>query len=387
MKYFWAVAKNELLDIFWRDRRRAVLLLLASVAYLLLFSWLYLFGVVREIPLLIVDQSNTALSRRLAQNFDDSDGFRAVAWADSDEGVARWLRSQGRHSAVLVIPPDFAEKIQRGRQSEVLLAVDGSNIIVTSNSSIAAIDLVQKFNAECAAELLERDARQLRQQSARRVEPVAFTYRILGNPQLDYLCFFVYGLALVALQQGLLLAVAAGVLWEGGAAAGAVPRPWTAWLAKSAVYVLLGLVSYVLFLAAGQRLFALPVAGAWWQHLLLAGAFLFCVTQVGGIAACLTRDELLFSRLSIFYTVPAFMLSGYTWPLEAMPWGVRCLACLSPFTYFAQAARGLCLNGHYYALYSNAAVLLCAGTLALPIAVWLYGGQVRQNMFIKKILR
>lgn len=387
MKDVWAVAENELLNIFWRDRRRALLLLLASVAYTLLFSWLYLFGVIREVPLLVVDQSNTAVSRRLVQSFDDSDGFRTAAWADSEEEAGEWLRRQGRHSAALVIPRDFAEKIWRGRQSEVLLLVEGSNIAVTSSSSIAATELVQRFNAECAAQLLERDVKQLRQQSQRRTEPVVFNYRVLGNPQLDYLRFFVYGLALVALQQGLLLAVAAGVLWNGGALPKTKLKPEFVWLIKSGIYILLGLVSYAMFLAVGSRLFSLPAAGSWVQHLLLAAAFLFCVTQLGGIAACLAGDELLFSRLSVFYTVPAFMLSGYTWPVEAMPWGVRCLAYLSPFTYWAQAVRSLCLNGYSCDLPGNAAILLCAGLALLPVAARLFGGKIRQELFIKKMLR
>ncbi|MDO4922379.1 MAG: ABC transporter permease [Phascolarctobacterium sp.] len=383
----WTIIKHELGNIFWRDRRRAVLLLLASVAYTLLFSWLYLFGVIREVPLLVVDKSNSAFSRHLTKIFDDSDGFRAAAWAENEEEASEWLRRQGRHSAALIIPQDFTEKIQRGRQSEVLLLVEGSNIVITSNSSIVATELVQRFNAECAEQLLERDVKQLRQQSQRRTESVAFSYRVLGNPQLDYLLFFVYGLALVALQQGLLLAVAAGVLWEDVAMPETKLKPGAVWLIKSGIYVVLGLVSYVMFLAVGGRLFALPAAGLWTQHVLLAVAFLFCVTQLGGIAACLAGNELLFSRLSVFYTVPAFMLSGYTWPVEAMPWGVRCLAYLSPFTYWAQAVRSLCLNGYYRDLQFNALVLLCAGLAALPFAVRLFSGKMRQKLFIKKMLR
>ena len=101
------------------------MLIFAASAYLLLFSWLYLFGIVNHIPMLIVDQDNTAISRNLTQKFADSDAFEAVAWGDKLEDVENWFHTQGRHSAALVIPKDFGKKIQTETQSNVMLVVDG----------------------------------------------------------------------------------------------------------------------------------------------------------------------------------------------------------------------------------------------------------------------
>lgn len=373
MKDYFYFVKNELADIFLHDSKRGILLMLASVAYMLIFSWLYLFGVVKEIPLLVIDQSNTAISRQLVQYFDDSDSFQAVAYKNTWQEAEPWLRIQGRHSAAIIIPEDFAEAIANDRQSSVQLMIEGSNIIVTSNSATAGMDIIQNFNAHTAQKLLARDVNQVPYLSKRRTEPVSFNYRILANPQLDYLWFFVYGLGLIALQQGLLLSLAASVFthrqqqrFRQLAAAGR-------WLVSSGLYCLLGLFSYALCLLLGNYFFALPIKGSIGEHLLISAAFLFCLAQVGGLLACLTRDELLFSRISIFYTVPAFMLSGYTWPLEAMPLGVQLLGYASPFTYFASTVRQLCLNGYSSSLYSNAATLAIIGLVALPCVIRAYG--------------
>lgn len=83
MKDYFCYIKHELADIFIHDAKRGILLMLASIAYMLIFSWLYLFGVVKEVPLMIVDQSNTALSRQLSQAFDDSDSFKAVSYSNN----------------------------------------------------------------------------------------------------------------------------------------------------------------------------------------------------------------------------------------------------------------------------------------------------------------
>lgn len=373
MKEYFDFVKNELADIFIRDSKRGILLMLASIAYMVIFSWLYLFGIVKEVPLLIVDQSNTAISRQLVQVFDDSDGFQAVAYSNNWQDAEGWLRSQGRHSAALIIPEDFAEDVFNNRQSHVQLVIEGSNIIVTSNSAAAGMDFIQNFNAQAAQKLLARDVNQVPYLAKRRTEPVSFNYRILANPQLDYLHFFVYGLGLIALQQGLLLSLAASVFTHRSHERFPQLPSAMRWIVNSIIYCCLGLVSYALCLLLGHHFFFLPLKGSLTQHLIISTAFLFCLSQVGGMLACLTKDELLFSRISIFYTVPAFMLSGYTWPLEAMPLGIQILGYASPFTYFASTVRQLCLNGYSNSLYSNAAILFMIGLTTFPFILKTYG--------------
>ena len=379
MKKIIAIIKYEIGNIFIHDIRRGILLIFAASAYLLLFSWLYLFGIVNNIPLLIVDQDNTAISRNLTQKFADSDTFKAVAWGDKLEDVESWFNTQGRHSAALVIPKDFAKKIQTETQSNVMLVVDATNIIVSSNSNIAAFDIVQSFNQEMGRKLIARDVSQVPYLAELRLEPVKFNYRILGNPQLDYLRFFVFGLALIAMQQGILLAVAAAVLWKGNKPLQSEweLRPWQRWLIKSCIYWIFGMASYALFLSIGHKFFALPVAASLQQHLLIGGSFIFCLIQLAGVLAGLCKDELLFTRISVSYTVPAFILSGFTWPLEPMPSWVRYLAYLSPYTYVSEAARSLYIYGYYYRLNTNAALLFAVGLLCFPVASRLYSKRMR----------
>lgn len=379
MKKIIAIIKYEIGNIFIHDIRRVILLIFAASAYLLLFSWLYLFGIVNNIPLLIVDQDNTAISRNLTKKFADSDTFKAAAWGDKLEDVESWFNTQGRHSAALVIPKDFAKKIQTETQSNVMLVVDATNIIVSSNSNIAAFDIVQSFNQEMGRKLIARDVSQVPYLAELRLEPVKFNYRILGNPQLDYLRFFVFGLALIAMQQGILLAVAAAVLWKGNKPLQSEweLRPWQRWLLKSCIYWIFGMASYALFLSIGHKFFALPVAASLQQHLLIGGSFIFCLIQLAGVLAGLCKDELLFTRISVSYTVPAFILSGFTWPLEPMPSWVRYLAYLSPYTYVSEAARSLYIYGYYYRLNTNAALLFAVGLLCFPVASRLYSKRMR----------
>lgn len=374
MKGILSILWNEIHLIFFRDIRRGILLICAASAYLLLFSWLYTWGIVNHIPLLIVDQDQSSYSRNLSEKFATSDVFDGKYWGSELTDVEDFFQTEGRHSAALVIPKGFAKNIQHERQSQVLVIADGSNIIISNNTNIAAFDIIQAFNQEIGEKLIARDVSQVPYLAERRLSPVRFSYRVLGNPELDYMRFFVFGLALIAMQQGILLAVSASILWPKNHVTEAewALSPWKRWLVKSFVYWFFGMMSYILFLEIGKHFFYLPVNGTWREHLLLAGSFIFCLVQLGALLACVVKDELLFSRLSVSYTVPAFILSGFTWPLPPMPDWVQFLAHLSPYTYVAEAARNLYIYGSYYQLERNSALLLAVGLLAFPLASHLY---------------
>lgn len=176
------------------------------------------------------------------------------------------------------------------------------------------------------------------------------------------------------------MAVAAAVLWQGNKPLQAEweLKPWQRWLLKSCIYWVLGMASYALFLNIGSTFFVLPVAAGLKQHLLIGGTFIFCLIQLAGVLAGVCKDELLFTRISVSYTVPAFILSGFTWPLEPMPSWVRFLAYFSPYTYVSEAARSLYIYGYYYLLNTNAALLFAVGLVCFPLAARLYSKRMHR---------
>ena len=148
LKPYLDLVRRELAFILCKDRRRGVLLLFAAAAYLVLFGLLYFQGVANRVPLLIVDECNTAASRRLARSFGDADGFAPAGFALTQEAQAYLLDSGrgGRHKAALVIPHDFGKKLECGQSSNILLLLEGSNLVISSNVAIAALDVLHEYN-------------------------------------------------------------------------------------------------------------------------------------------------------------------------------------------------------------------------------------------------
>lgn len=374
MKKYLRLIKRELSFILIKDYRRGMLLIFAAVAYLALFGLLYFQGVANKVPLLVVDESNTVQSKQLVKYFKDADAFSLSGYGLTHEDAQAFLKDTNGpepHKGVLMIPHDFADNIGKGRSSNILLMIEGSNIVVTSNSAIGGLQALHEYNRWQSSKLLERDRNQLAWQAPKRVEPVRFNYRVLNNPNIDYMFFFIIGLGLIALQNGVLLSVAAGLIYP--------LQPLTDeernmpvssyWLVKSSVYMACGFVAFLLYFLVGTRLFHLPCRASFTQLSLLVFGFIFCMTNIAGVVAPLVGDELKFNRIALFYTVPAFMLSGYTWPLAGMPEWVQILAYSSPFTYLASTSRELMLAGYSPHYMRDLAVLYGSGAICLFLGI------------------
>ena len=93
-----------------------ILIVGGMVAYGLLYNLLYQPNIVREDPIVVVDNSHTHLSRHLISLVDASPNAEIVAVA-ADISEARSVLSRGEAEAILYLPHDMDKRIGRGEQS------------------------------------------------------------------------------------------------------------------------------------------------------------------------------------------------------------------------------------------------------------------------------
>ena len=111
-------------------------------------------------------------------------------------------------------------------------------------------------------------------------------------------------------------------------------------------------------------LFRLPLYGNLGAVLLLCGAFLFAVENMAGLLALYFRTKLTLTQFLVFYSLPAFLISGYIWPEQAMPGIIRFLAWLQPLHYAMVDFRQLALTGQSATWGIHACLLAGAGVIA-----------------------
>lgn len=368
---FIALIRRELANAFLHDARRAIFLFGAATAYLILFGILYYPGVVKEIPTVVCDEEHTAYSRLLTRQVDDDERLGLVRVV-ADEGEARDMLRRKEVYAAVIIPADFSHDILNGRSAKVLFMLNGANIITTNIATTAGNDIVNTFNTRFAARQAALRTSGDEQMLKKRISPVETTLRVLNNPTQSYMMFFMVGLAMAAMQQGIFLAVGAAVQGDFKDTEGLKGAPKAAVLVvKVAVYWLLSVLSFALVCVISYGL-GIPDRASVTALLTLASAFSFAAVSLGLFASSIFHNELQFVRASIMYTVPAFIFGGYTWPLEAMDPVTQVVAQVFPMAWMSNAVRELFLSGHLATLSHNLTALTVMGVIFLSLGSWIF---------------
>ena len=83
------------------------------------------------------------------------------------------------------------------------------------------------------------------------------------------------------------------------------------------------------------------------RTLLLFCAILFLMTSLGAglFISTISHTQQQATLSSFFFSMPAFMLSGFTFPIRNMPASIQILAYLNPVRYFMEIVRGIFLKG------------------------------------------
>lgn len=366
-----SLIRRELANAFLHDARRAIFLFGAATAYLILFGILYYPGVVKEIPTVVCDEEHTAYSRFLTRQVDDDERLGLVRVV-ADEGEARDMLRRKEVYAAVIIPADFSHDILNGRSAKVLFMLNGANIITTNIATTAGNDIVNTFNTRFAARQAALRTSGDEQMLKKRILPVETTLRVLNNPTQSYMMFFMVGLAMAAMQQGIFLAIGAAVQGDFKDTEGLKGAPKAAVLVvKVAVYWLLSVLSFALVCVISYGL-GIPDRASVTALLTLASAFSFAAVSLGLFASSLFHNELQFVRASIMYTVPAFIFGGYTWPLEAMDPVTQVVAQAFPMAWMSNAVRELFLSGHLATLSHNLTALTVMGVIFFSLGSWIF---------------
>jgi ABC-2 type transport system permease protein len=362
------------------DRRIVVIMLAGPFFYAFLFGGVYWQGRVREIPIVIVDQDHSEMSRDLSRALLASENlslaFFGTSTADFFEATKR-----GRAYACVVIPKDFQRDILRGRQGRVAVLLDGSNILIGNV-------LTRSISAVIAAYRTEARARRLmaggvsRARAAASAAPIQAVVRPLFNPASHYGYFILAGLIIVALQQVVRIGAAISLSLDAGSAARAElarigGHPMTLLTAKVAATAALMLPAAFVAIRLPFDLFGSPFRGNWLLAFAILTVFVIVQILVGYGVSGICRSALLSLHALLLFSVPAFILSGFTWPSYAMPGWLKTLSWLIPLTHVTDAFRKIALMGAgAQSLWPQLAVLIAW----LPLSVlWGYWGLKRQT--------
>jgi ABC-2 type transport system permease protein len=337
-----AVARKEFLHIL-RDPRSLVMALAIPLLLLLLFGYALTLDV-DQIPTMVYDADRSPESRELIQRFQGSRYFQVLATVEQYAVIERQI-DQNRVLLGVVIPSDFSRNLLSGKEAEVQLLLDGSDSNTASIALGYANGLLALYNIEQQAKALNR------RRGGRVAPPVEGRVRIWYNQELLSRNYIVPGLIAVIMMiiASLLTSLTIAREWETGTMEQFLStplRPAELVLGKMLPYFGIGLVDMLIALGVGTLIFHIPLRGSTLLLFSVTCLFLFGALCWGLFLSATMRSQLLAYQMGALTSfLPAFLLSGFIYAIENMPWVIQVLSYLIPARYFITILKGIFLKG------------------------------------------
>ena len=362
---------QESIQLLKKDPRRIIFIIGAPIAYLFLFGILYSPQIVNHIPIAICDEDQSTLSRQMIQGLSDSERLNIIAVSNNELATSDLL-NQNITMGTVHIPQNFSQQVKTGNTSKIMLTIDGSNLISTNTLLTTIQPIIAHTTTTVSAQLLNANLK-APIDTLGKVMPVQLQYRVLHNQNESYLYFFLIGLAMAAFQQGIFLATGAALLAQPLKIANNSYRNLMYYFsAKLLPYFLSALLAFTLTIYIAITCFNLPSLFSFIEVSALAISFTCAAIALTFLLASLVKNELIFSRISIIYTVPAFILSGYIWPYQSMSLISKLLSCLFPITYLSSTCREIILAGTSPSTWQDVLTLTMISLICICIGLFQY---------------
>ena len=336
-----SIIRKEFIQIF-RDPRTLVMIVVIPIMQLFLLGYSAT-NDVRNVPLAVLDRSQSVESRALLDSYRAADYFR-IAYAVDSEAEIEDLILAGKARAAVIIPPDYAQRLAEG-DAQIAFILDGSDP-TSASTALAASQLIGQAHAsKILLQKFELSGMNLRVQP-----PVEVRTTVWFNPDLISAHFMIPGVIGMILYAIAAILTATSVVRE--RERGTIEqlivtpiRPWELIVGKLTPYVVLGFFNTIEVLAVGHWWFGVPIRGNLALIILLSGVFLVTGLGIGLLASTIanTQQE---AMLTVWMTLlPSIFLSGFFFPLEAMPKILQWLSYLMPLRYYLVIIRALLLKG------------------------------------------
>ena len=359
----WAIARKELKQAS-RDPLTLGMLLGLPTVMLLMYGYAINFDV-RHVPLAVRDLDKSRESRELVAEFVNSTYFDVVSDVAAGDDLDRFTERRIA-KVVLLLPEGFSRTLERGGSAGVQLILDGADANTATTVLGYASALVGAANV-----------RRIQARAAGRLDlaPIDYQPRVFYNAELKTTQFLVPGLVGFILMLTAVLSTALSVVRE--KERGTLEqlrvtslRPSELIVGKTLPYLAISLMATVLILVAARVLFGVAVRGSYLDLFVATVIYLIGALGFGLLVSSLSESQAMAFQVGMVTSMlPAIFLSGFIFPIRAMPQLVQALTYAVPARYFLVVSRGIILKGGALSEYTrDMGFLVLYATVVLTIA-------------------
>ncbi|GAB1444343.1 ABC transporter permease [Ignavibacteriales bacterium] len=324
-----------------KDRDIMILVLIAPLFYSIFYPTIYLNKTEFEIPVSIVDNDGSTLSRQYLKDLD-AHQLVEVSGNATNLSEAEELLKKEKVQGVIIIPEDFESSIKSGRHVTLKVLLNTHRFLHSNDINKAVNEIGFAW-----AEQIRMKSFNLKgiptDQAKELVEPVKEEIRFSFNSMLTYGDFLIPGVLILILQQTLILGLAQSIakeqqenrlsIWfkNGNYSTSA------AITGKTLIYFLLFIVYSFFFVTFHYWFFDIPSYAPLFQTLMLTAFFVFINISFTVLIASFFSNKLSVLQVIAFTSYPFFFLTGFAWPELSFPPLMVWLGDLLPIKPFLSA--------------------------------------------------
>lgn len=359
-----AIVRKEIWHIL-RDWQTLFIILVMPILMMFLYGFALTLDV-KDVPVIVVDESATPMSNILIQEINATTFFKVIGVVPITFDISPLFKKY-KAKVVMVIPREFSRDLKNGgTAASVQVLIDGSD---------ANVGTLVRNIAEPMIRQIVLDQMGIQTPNMVKVYP-----KVLYNPEQKSSLFFIPGLMAIIMMMisAMLTSLTITKEKERGTMEQLLIsplRPWEILVGKIFPYVILAIIDATLILIVGRINFGIHVNGS--LFLLYAANLVYIVTalSLGLIFSTLAKNQQQAMMMVLPATMlPTIILSGFIFPIVSMPILLQGIAYVVPATYFLQVIRGVILKGvGIVSLWKPLFVLAGIGILFFAVSIRKFG--------------
>jgi len=338
MKRTKAVILKEVYHIL-RDPISLVILFLLPIIMILIFGYSLSFDL-KNIETVIIDYSQSELSRSLVQEFSNNRYYSVTRMARGKQGqdpeeTAEEMLKSGSIKQYIIIPFDFSDRIKKNQTSNMGVVIDGSD------SNIA--NIVHQYNEMLVYDFISelKDIKDI----------LKISTKLYFNPENKSAFYIIPGIVAVIMIMicALLTSLSVAREKETGSIELLFISPLKSHeivLGKTTPYVFIALLEGAVILTFARTVFHIPFRGN--LLILLVFSLLYIVTGLSlgiSISTMASTQKVAMMAALLITLLPSILLSGFIFPLDSLSFILKAFSYIVPATYFLEVIRGVILKG------------------------------------------
>ncbi|WP_051292631.1 ABC transporter permease [Olivibacter sitiensis] len=318
-----------------KDHSLLLTLLIAPLLYAFFYGSIYINKEEGAVPLAIVDEDGSAISRQLDQLVSYSPSIEAIHFTDL--GSAQKQFDEGKVQGIFYIPNGMEKLIFSNKQANVTLTINASRFLPSSDILSSVQQIVLTVGAGVRLQYNEKKKGLDQVQAMKEAMPINLDYRPLFNSRSSYGAFLLPGLLAIILQQTLLIGIAESLAaerehkrlfeWHRGQVSSGI---W----GKGLFYFLLFACYAFFFINVNFRVLDLTNKANGLQLAILFALFIATIIPLGQFLGSFFKSQLLCLQVMAFSSYPIFLITGLPWPFSSLPYYVQWFSNLLPTTPF-----------------------------------------------------